>query len=88
MDIEKLRGIRADYLENLIGDALPANGEWHTLTSYVRKTEGGELQVDELLVRRIVQNETPVDAGMLVSGPDSAAEVDSKNASKPAPDNG
>lgn len=46
-----LHGIRVDSLHNLVSDALPDNGEWHTLTTYVRKVDG-VLQVDELMLRR------------------------------------
>jgi len=44
-------GIPCDNLHSLVGDALPSNGEWHTLTACVRKTEDGVFQVDELLLR-------------------------------------
>lgn len=46
-----LHGIQCDNLHNLVADALPSNGQWHTLVSRVRKTEDGVFQIDELVVR-------------------------------------
>ena len=47
-----LHGIKCGNLHDLVADALPSNGQWHTLTSLVRKTEDGEFQIDELAVRQ------------------------------------
>lgn len=47
-----LHGIRCDNLHNLVADALPSNGQWHTLVSRVRKTEDGVFQIEELVVRQ------------------------------------
>lgn len=47
-----LHGVRCDNLQDLVADVLPSNGQWHTLVSFVRKTEDGVFQVDELVVRQ------------------------------------
>lgn len=58
-----LHGIRCGNLQDLVADALPSNGQWHTLVSLVRKTEDGVFQIDELIVRQDFISDATFESG-------------------------